>query len=119
MKKAIILIYPSTRTRHLIKEVRELGYTPVVIPFSKYDKSLDSFVDETFINQLNAAVKSEKYTKYKPDIIEFDKDMNYQKMVDLIKNKYDVLAVIPCSDPTLRIGDFFQKAFKLKSNAQE
>ncbi|GHU51266.1 hypothetical protein FACS189459_6720 [Bacilli bacterium] len=117
--KAVVLVYPSSRTRNLIKNIRELNYTPIVISATAHDKLTLQTRGTTVINQWASAVKSKEYAKYKPDILEFDKNMDYQKLTNYIKNKYDVLAVIPCSDLSIKLGDFLQKEFKLTSNPKE
>ncbi|GHU51119.1 hypothetical protein FACS189459_6310 [Bacilli bacterium] len=44
--------------------------------------------------------------------------MDYEKMFNSIKNKYEVSAVIPCSDLSIKLGDFLQKKFNLISNPE-
>ncbi|GHU53457.1 hypothetical protein FACS189496_4820 [Bacilli bacterium] len=115
-QKGVIIVYPSSRTRNLIKEIRNLGYVPIVIPTSKYDKFVLDMFDETCIQQFNSAIKSEEYKKYNPDIVEFDSDQDVNKIIKYTKNKYEILAVIPCSDPSLKISDCLQKEFKPLDN---
>ncbi|GHU50323.1 hypothetical protein FACS189459_3980 [Bacilli bacterium] len=99
-QKGMLIVFPSSRTKNLIKECYEKGIKPIVIHpnfngKNNKNKEYEALVPMVALKQAMVSIKN-NYSKY--NYIEYTEQDDCRLIVDDVKKNYDILGVICCSD---------------------